>query len=104
MSAASRPVRIAVCLLVTAGLVVPLSGCSSPAGKMTCSEFNDLSLTERSSKLSSLLEEHNLRATDPDNIMGVTSAVESFCSSSSRSTPTAGERSGADRRPPPGSG
>ena len=83
MSAASRPVRIAVCLLVTAGLVVPLSGCSSPAGKMTCSEFSDLSLTERSSKLSSLLEEHNLRATDPDNIMGVTSAVESFCSSSS---------------------
>ena len=63
--------------------VVPLSGCSSPTRKMTCSEFNDLSLTERSSKLSSLLEEHNLRATDPDNIMGVTSAVESFCSSSS---------------------
>ena len=82
MSAASRPVRIAVCLLVTAGLVVPLSGCSS-VGKMTCSEFNELSLTERSSKLSSLLEEHNLRAADPDNIMGVTSAVESFCSSSS---------------------
>ena len=83
MSTASRPVRIAVCLLVAVGLVMPLSGCSSPVGKMTCSEFNELSLTERSSKLSSLLAEHNLRAADPDNIMGVTSAVESFCSSSS---------------------
>ena len=83
MSTASRPVRIAVCLLVAVGLVMPLSGCSSPVGKMTCSEFNELSLTERSSKLSSLLEEHNLRAADPDNIMGVTSAVESFCSSRS---------------------
>ena len=83
MSTASRPVRIAVCLLVAVGLVMPLSGCSSPVGKMTCSEFNELSLTERSSKLSSLLEEHNLDPDSMGNIVGVIAAVESFCSSSS---------------------
>lgn len=82
MSAASRPVRIAVCLLVTAGLVVPLSGCSS-VGKMTCSEFNELDVNEKSSKLRSLLREHDLEPDSMGNTVGVIAAVESFCSSSS---------------------
>lgn len=83
MSAASRPVRIAVCLLVAVGLVVPLSGCSSPAGKMTCSEFNELDVNEKSSKLRSLLREHDLEPDSMGNTVGVIAAVESFCSSSS---------------------
>ena len=77
MSAASRPVRIAVCLLVTAGLVVPLSGCSS-VGTMTWSDVN-----EKSSKLRSLLREHDLEPDSMGNTVGVIAAVESFCSSSS---------------------
>ena len=82
MSTASRPGRIAVCLLVAVGLVMPLSGCSS-VGKMTCSEFNELDVNEKSSKLRSLLREHDLEPDSMGNTVGVIAAVESFCSSSS---------------------
>ena len=85
MSTAFRPVRIAVCLLAAVGLVMPLSGCSSAGrekvGKMTCSEFKELDLPERNSKLDSLLNEHDLDAAELNNLMGVRSTVESFCSS-----------------------
>ena len=83
MSTASRPVRVVVCLLVAVGLVVPLSGCSSSVGKMTCSEFNELDVNEQSSKLRILLREHDLEPNSMGNTMGVITAVESFCSSSS---------------------
>lgn len=67
---------------VIAALCLPLSGCAS-AGDTTCAEFKKLDHEEKNDLLESLLRQHDLSTSSMSNVLGVSAAVESYCSKSS---------------------
>ena len=56
---------------------------AASAGDTTCSEFKKLDREEKNDLLESLLRQHDLSTSSMSNVLGVSAAVESYCSRSS---------------------
>ncbi len=57
-------------------------GSGSKTGAMTCQEYGELTVMEKSSVHTKLLREHDLVTSSPSNITGVNDAMSRFCGSS----------------------
>ena len=66
-----------VCLVA----ILALSGCGGGASATTCDEYAAMDSSGQSDVQSSLLREHDLQETSPDNIAGLSSAIDAFCGS-----------------------
>lgn len=67
-------------IIAAALLVFSLTGCSgSSAGTMTCEEYGELPMAEKTEVKTDLLVEHDLVVADPENLQGVSDAVDRFC-------------------------
>lgn len=73
--------RVRAALGTAALLFLALTGCTS-AGDMTCEEFGALSDSDRSDVLEDLLVEHRLDPLAVSNLVGVGTAVHTFCGTS----------------------
>lgn len=75
----NRMIRVAAASAAALALAVSLAGCGKSASSMTCQEYGHLSMSEKNSARTDLLNEHDLEPADIDNITGISEAVSSFC-------------------------
>lgn len=52
---------------------------SSSADDITCSEFAELDSDDRMGVVYDILDEHDLAKPDPGNLVGISSAIVSYC-------------------------
>lgn len=60
-------------------LMITMTGCGAARSQTTCQEYGVLSAAEQHDLLDSLLQEHDLETPNVSNAVGVQSAVDEFC-------------------------
>ena len=71
--------KIVFPVVMALGAALLLSGCGANVGSMTCQEFIDTPSADRLTVERKLLSENDLRVLDTENLIGLTSALISFC-------------------------